>query len=286
MTEWSKVLILKISLLTAAWVQIPPYPYLQIGYCTDNMFRYYVLDLGIYILLVLICFSLIFYNMDIILYSLLLSNINNYFISMIDNYDYGLVFDESVKYSDILNQSKLDNYYSISNINISAAFNTDIKFASMIISIIITLPYVLYLAVLYLMPFSNILFRSYIYVILPILIILYYTYIFIYTAYIYPVILNYDWDYIFDSDISNYMPYGIELIYTLNTDILLNTYVIGYITYLIITYLYILFSIYKYKIAKLIIIILCLLLFDYKFIYVLCIGEFIYIIYLTVYSYK
>lgn len=251
-----------------------------------KMFKYYILDLSIYTLLLLTCFFLIFYNMDIILYSLLLSNINNYFISMIDNYDYNLVFDEIVQYSDILNKSKLDNYYSISNININATFNTDIKFASIIVSMILTIPYILYLLMLYLMPFSNILFRSYVYIILPVLIILYYSYIYIYTVYIYPVILNYDWDYIFDSDISNYMPYGIELIYTLNTDTLLNTYVIGYVTYLFFTYLYIHFNVFKYTLAKLIIIIICLLLFDYKSIYVLCIGEFIYIIYLTVTLYK
>jgi hypothetical protein len=94
--------------------------------------------------------------------------------------------------------------------------------------------------------------------------------IYIYNKVIVPIIFAIDWDYIFDSDIANYIPYGSELLFFMEAYTLNSIYILGIIIYMVI--LLICYYSNNIYIRILIYVTICMLI-DINSLYAIFLGE-------------
>jgi len=227
------------------------------------IFYNYLIDLAYRIICVIGCFVIIYYNIDIILNSIILSYINTYLINSLDSYDYTIS----------LNHTNIDNdanaFYNIANNSIITTYNAQINYIyKSIVTIIYIFPYIYYHYIIYdLVKHSN----------TNILCIKYLTNAVIYLIGIYaynniivPIIFAIDWDYLFDSDIANYIPYGSELLFFMEANTLHSIYIIGITIYILVMLIcYYTNNIY----IRTILYVISFMLMDINSVYVIFLGE-------------
>jgi len=227
------------------------------------IFYKYLIDFTYRIICIIGCFVIIYYNIDIILNSIIISYINTYLINSIDNYDYTIT----------LNNTNIDKdvnaFYNITNNSIITTYNAQLNYIyKSIVTIIYIYPYIYYHYIVYaLVKHSN----TYILLVKYLMnIITYIIGIYIYNKIVIPTIFAIDWDYIFDSDIANYIPYGSELLFFMEANTLHSIYIIGItICILIMLICYYTNNIY----IRMMLYVISFMLMDINSIYVIFLGE-------------